>query len=128
MDLNKMASQLKMQNLYFSECSIKRALNITDNKLSMSLKQQPQKTGEHSYSIAFILTVQNSDHTLDINVCANADFELEAEDYSVEEELIKKNTVAIVFPFIRSQVTLLTSQPNMQPIIIPPINFTTIQE
>ena len=128
MDLNKMASQLKMQNLYFSECSIKRALNITDNKLSMSLKQQPQKTGEHSYSIAFILTVQNSDQTLAINICANADFELEAEDYSVEEELIKKNTVAIVFPFIRSQVTLLTSQPNMQPIIIPPINFTTIQE
>jgi preprotein translocase subunit SecB len=27
-----------------------------------------------------------------------------------------------MFPFIRSQVTLLTTQPGMTPIVLPPIN------
>ncbi len=39
---------------------------------------------------------------------------------------INKNTIAIMFPFIRSQVTLLTSQPNMCPVILPTINTSNL--
>lgn len=39
-----------------------------------------------------------------------------------EEAIINANTVAIMFPFIRSQVTLLTSQPGMTPIVLSAIN------
>ena len=39
-----------------------------------------------------------------------------------EEAIRNANTVAIKFPFIRSQVTLLTSQPGMTPIVLPAIN------
>ena len=45
-----------------------------------------------------------------------------SDDYSREASIINTNTVAIMFPFIRSQVTLLTSQPGMIPIILPAIN------
>ena len=42
------------------------------------------------------------------------------------DALVKANTVAIIFPFIRSQISLLTTQPGMKPIIMPPININSI--
>ena len=42
------------------------------------------------------------------------------------DNLINKNAIAILFPYLRSQVTLITSQPNMTPIILPPININTL--
>ena len=45
----------------------------------------------------------------------------------MEENIVKTNTVAIMFPFIRSQVTLLTTQPGMTPIVLPPINTTKFE-
>ena len=47
-------------------------------------------------------------------------------DENVYEHLIKVNTVAIIFPFIRSQVSLLTTQPGITPIMIPPINLNAL--
>ena len=57
---------------------------------------------------------------MNIELVAEAQFLYESDDYS--KEVINTNTVAIMFPFIRSQVTLLTSQPGMVPIILPAIN------
>ena len=53
---------------------------------------------------------------------ANAKFLFEADSYEREKTIIEKNTIAIMFPFVRSQVSLLTTQPNMVPIVLPPIN------
>ena len=47
-------------------------------------------------------------------------------DEQTYEHLIKANTIAIIFPFIRSQVSLLTTQPGMMPVIIPPININAL--
>jgi preprotein translocase subunit SecB len=33
--------------------------------------------------------------------------------------ILKKNSVAIMFPFIRSQVSLITTQPGMIPVQLP---------
>jgi preprotein translocase subunit SecB len=41
----------------------------------------------------------------------------------IKEILTKKNTLSIMFPYLRSQITLMTSQPNMQPVILPAINI-----
>ena len=45
-----------------------------------------------------------------------------------ESDIIKKNTVAIMFPFVRSQISLLTTQPDMVPIVLPPINTAKFEE
>jgi preprotein translocase subunit SecB len=34
--------------------------------------------------------------------------------------------VAILFPFVRSQISLITSQPGMMPVIIPAINVNAL--
>lgn len=41
-------------------------------------------------------------------------------------EKLKTNAVAIMFPYLRTQVTLLTSQPNMLPVVLPAVNINKI--
>lgn len=41
----------------------------------------------------------------------------------IREILIQKNSLAIIFPYLRTQVTLMTSQPGLQPIVLPAINI-----
>ena len=37
--------------------------------------------------------------------------------------LIERNAIAIMFPYLRSYISSLTTQPGMQPIVLPPINI-----
>lgn len=46
----------------------------------------------------------------------------------IKEDVIQKNTVAILFPYLRSEVTLITAQPDFIPIVIPPININALLE
>ena len=125
MELNEMKSNLKMKNLYFSSCSVERACKVENGECKADLQRNITKTDEHEYDIELKLSVKKSD--LLVVVITKAHFIYEAETYEKEENIIKTNTVAIMFPFIRSQVTLLTTQPGMTPIVLPPINTTKFE-
>lgn len=120
MELNKMQSNLKMENFYFSSCSVERECKVENGECHADLQRNISNIGEHEYDVELKLLVDKSD--LSVTIVAHAHFIYEAENYENEENIINSNTVAIMFPFIRSQVTLLTTQPGMTPIILPPIN------
>ena len=42
------------------------------------------------------------------------------------KRLLENNTIAILFPYLRSQLTLLSSQPGFEPIILPVINVNAL--
>lgn len=126
MDIREITSGLKMRNLYFSECSVKRECKVENGECNATLEKNIEKIEEHKYAVQLVLSVTKSD--LLLNVVANAEFELMCEDMGMESDIINTNTVAIMFPFIRSQVTLLTSQPGMTPIVLPPINTSKFTE
>lgn len=48
--------------------------------------------------------------------------------YTDEENrtLIERNTIAIMFPYLRSYVSTLTTQPGMAPIVLPPMNVVAM--
>lgn len=48
------------------------------------------------------------------------------EDVKLREQLINDNTVAIMFPFLRSAVSTLTTTANFPPLILPVINLSTL--
>ena len=120
MEISKMKSNLTMNNLYFSKCEIERSSIVEDGEYKADLQRTIRKTAEHQFEVELKLKVEKED--LYVYVIANAQFVYEADDYEKEEGIIKANTVAIMFPFIRSQVTLLTTQPGMTPIVLPPNN------
>ena len=120
MNINDMKSSLKMDNLYFKECSIRRTSAISDGEFEADLEKKIEKIGEQTYDVELKLTIGKAD--VNIVVVADAQFLYEAGSDEKEASIINNNTVAIMFPFLRSQVSLLTTQPGMYPIVLPPIN------
>lgn len=61
-------------------------------------------------------------------------FEIAASGYFIldsgkdQMRIIRQNAVAIIFPYIRSQISLLTAQPGMVPVVLPPLNIVQLLE
>lgn len=122
----------EIQNDYISEFRLKniRVTNMTFhhekqevNKLKFNF--EPTFHTESGIKVNLLGSVLDEQGDFDLKVMLEAEFECKfvgiPED--VKETLIKKNTLSIMFPYLRSQVTLMTSQPNMQPIVLPAINI-----
>jgi len=120
MNINQLRSNLKMDNFYFKNYSFCRDNKIKDGEYTIDIKKKISKQQEHVFEVEIIISVNKEDLKMDL--VAIATFTFDSNDYSNEESIIETNTVAIMFPFIRSQVTLMTSQPGMSPIVLPPIN------
>lgn len=122
MDINKMKSDLKMENFHFLECSVFRKDSIENGVLSFDLKKEINELEDGSYYVVLTLTVSKEKGDLRVKVIAAATFSMENDDVELVRSIMDTNTVAIMFPFMRSQVSLLTTQPDMTPIVLPPIN------
>ena len=122
MDINKMKSDLKMENFHFVECSITRNSIIEKGSLSFDLKKEISELDNGSYNVTLTLTITKEQGDLSVKVVASALFFMDNSDVELVRSIMETNTVAIMFPFIRSQVSLLTTQPGLTPIVLPPIN------
>ena len=122
MDINKMSSELKMESFYFAECSISRNPVIENGAIAFDLNKDIKKQGDGSYNVVLTLTANKEAGDLNIKVVASARFSMKNDDEDMVKFIMENNTVAIMFPFVRSQVSLLTTQPGMMPIVLPPIN------
>lgn len=126
MDMKAIESDLKMNYIFFPECLVKRECVIQNGSLNVDIKKNIEKNKDHEFTLKVVLKVVKND--LQVNVTCVAGFSFMGEDKDIEENLVRKNGMAIVFPFLRSQVTLLTSQPNMTPVVLPAININKILE
>lgn len=122
MDINKMKSELKMDDFHFIECSITRKAVIENGPLSFDLHKEINELEDGCYTVILTLTIDKDNADLAVKVVAAAKFRMDSEDIDLVRSIMETNTVAIMFPFIRSQVSLLTTQPGMAPIVLPPIN------
>ena len=56
-------------------------------------------------------------------------FEVTAEkDEIIKKEFSERNSIAILFPYVRALVTTFTSNANVSPLILPPINVIKYME
>ena len=117
MDINRMKSELKMDEFHFVECSITRSAIIENGPLSFDLQKEINELGDGNYSVILTLTVSKETKDLAVKVVASAKFYMDNNDIDLVRSIMDTNTVAIMFPFIRSQVSLLTTQPGMTPIV-----------
>ena len=125
MDINEIKSTLTMENFYFSRCSIERGPSIEGGKLNVNLTKRIEHIGDHKYDIELSLTIDNDD--LHLVIIAKAHFIYGGDDFSREETIVHTNTIAIMYPYVRSQVSLMTAQPGMTPIVLPPINTSKLK-
>lgn len=112
---------LKLNALVFDEIIFKRLGMHSENEL------------EISFSISIGTNISEPDvKKVSVRVSGEKreeySFEIQASGFfsyegDVSDAIIQQNAVAIVMPYIRSEVSILTAQPGVESIVLPPFNI-----
>lgn len=112
---------LKLNHLLFDEITFNRVNFKSKNDLQVEFgfAFNKRENGEFVSSIRIIGTKKDEYNFV---VRASGYFQI-SEAVEDSDILIQQNAIAIVFPYIRSQISLLTAQPDVDPVILPPMNI-----
>ncbi len=115
---------LKLDALVFDEISFKRVGMKSEEKLELKLSvnvaTNTMNPEEKRVSVR-IGGEKKGEYSFDVGASGFFTYEGSAED-----PVIQQNAAAIVMPYIRSEITLLTAQPGIEPIVLPPFNIAAM--
>ena len=92
-------------------------------KLKRDLK--PYKENGNEIEVKLICSVK-TDTKVSLNVSLVGIFENGEQNEELREEINKINTVSIMFPYLRSELSLITAQPNFPTIDLPVFNINEL--
>ena len=112
---------LKLNHLLFDEITFNRVNFKSENDLQVEFgfAFNKRENGEFVSSIRVIGT-KKDEYNFVVRVSGYFQISETVEDSNI---LIQQNAIAIVFPYIRGQISLLTAQPEVDPVILPPMNI-----
>lgn len=121
---NKIKSPLRMKDLHFEDIVFK-SYEVRENrgKLQGEFGVEKKLSRNNQSIMKLALTCR-----VFVNKIFDLNLRLIAE-FSVEEGNVEKflpAAVAIMFPYMRSQVSLMTAQPNLKPVMLPPFNINSL--
>lgn len=129
MKLKKVLSTMQMKEIYIQRSAFERkSRKISGKSLEIEFERGRKQLEDSLFQVVLNTHIHNTAEEFSIDLSVVGIFDVSKVDASVCETLLDKNTYAILFPFVRSQVTLLTSQPGMQPIVLPAININSMIE
>nr|WP_308668695.1 protein-export chaperone SecB [uncultured Agathobacter sp.] len=123
-------SSLILRKLLFDKIFFDRKGVKNDNELKFELQVQIGKNDEEIYKVTLVLNGTKQDE-YDISISVSGFFEIQMNDEiknEMVEKLINKNAVAILMPYLRSELTLLTAQPDTESVVLPPFNINNMLE
>ena len=120
-------SILRLEKVVVEDISFKRfnteAMKI-EKDAEVSFSKQLNQMEKSLYKVTVSVGI-NSNSVCNMNITMSGFFRLE-EDSTLGKRLLQTNAVAILFPYVRSQLTLLTSQPGFDPVILPVMNINAL--
>lgn len=129
MEKRDIKSVLKLDHIVFDKIVFERQGFQNENEFDFNLQSNiSQRDGSEIYRCTLLLKGHKPDeYTMEISltgffVLSNADDLSE----SMKNNLVSKNTVAILMPYLRSEVSLLTAQPNTDTVVLPVFNINNM--
>lgn len=127
-NINESKSELTLHDVFIEKLlferkdySIKR-VDVDHAKINFKRSIDDMDDNKYKVNLSINITSKNE---FEIETCISGIFEFEG-DKNFGNKLLSHNTVAILFPYLRSQITLLTSQPGFEPIVLPVININRL--
>ena len=123
----KYESILHMNHVVFDELSFERHGFKNEKKTTdFEMKVGVDKLRDGNYRVV-VDTLATRPDEYEAHVRISGYFSID-ESFKNKDILLKQNAVAILFPFIRSELTLLTTQPETQPNILPIMNIAAMMD
>lgn len=123
-------SSLILQKMVFDRIEFDRKGFKNSNELKFGLQVQIGLSEDNTYKVTLVLNGTKQDE-YNIVISLSGFFKVEVQeelDDKVIQDLINKNAVAILMPYLRSELTLLTAQPDTDSVILPPFNINKMLE
>lgn len=121
-------SVLNLKRLVFDKIEFDRKGFKNDEKLKFELQAQIGFDEDGIYKVTLVLNGAKKDE-YDIVISVSGFFRVDGQvEDKTAENLITKNAVAILMPYLRSELTLLTAQPNTESVVLPPFNINKMFE
>lgn len=117
-------SILKLENIYVESFDFSRG-EIVDNNPTIAFGRNISQKDENSSEVILQCRIDWNEETK-LNVSIKGVFSVSGENEDANRILLTRNSCAIMFPYLRSQITLLTSQLNFEPIVLPIININSL--
>lgn len=119
----KYTSSLRLKEIVVLEGNFKRTKgSLKGVELSVGVDRDIKQKSDEEYEIILNTTVADDMDKLFVAVKCMAIFETAQEN----QELIERNAIAIMFPYVRSYISILTTQPGMTPIVLPAMNIVAM--
>lgn len=122
-------SVLKMERMVFDRIEFNRTGFKNNNEIEFQFQSGvSQRNDGNVYRVNLIAKGNKKDeYVLEVSITGFFTFESADElNDQFKTSLLSKNAVAILMPYLRSQITLLTSQPEVDTVILPVFNINNM--
>lgn len=124
-------SVLQLDKIVFDKIEFKRLGFSSEKELELEIQSNiSQKQNAEIYRVTLILKGNKPEEYI-FEISLTGFFSFEAEN-AIQEELkntlVTKNAIAILMPYLRSEVSLLTAQPGIECVVLPAFNINKILE
>ena len=121
-------SVLKMDNVVFDRISFERHgfLQKEDADIEFQMGTHIVQDALGKYRVILKVTAEKAEeYTVEVQITGYCEIDECCPDKDV---LLKKNAVAILFPYVRAELSLLTAQPGTEPIVLPVVNIAAMMD
>lgn len=130
MSNEQMASALRLEKLSFENINYTRNVNAgtMPQEFEMNFNRQViAHEDQKHFRVSLKANIwSKDDDTIKLEITLVGFFFCDCEDENLKNDLVNKNSIAILFPYLRSQISLVTTQPDMPPITLQPMNIVAM--
>ena len=124
-------SIVQLKHLYFDKINFWRSgAKVSEEDLVLNFTKSYGFNEAHNRCLVRLECNihDNASEIITLSVSITGDFFCKENNFERRDLLLRKNTLAILFPYIRSQISLVTAQPGLVPIVLPPMNIESVFE
>ena len=120
---SKYESPLVLEKIEIVESTFRKRDEAIDGlELGVQVERKLNKLDDGFFEVLLETTVSDEEEKVFVNVKGRAIFSTQQENM----DILEKNTIAIMFPYIRSYISIVTTQPGMNPIVLPAMNIVAM--
>lgn len=132
MPKEQIQSVLNLERMSFERIEYSRNVNAgnipKDYEMNFTRQVLASAEGQH-FRVSLTANVWSKDEDgFKLEITLVGFFSCDCQDETLKRELLNKNAIAILFPYLRSQISLVTTQPDIQPITLQPMNIVAMFE
>lgn len=123
---NSISSVLKLKHVVFDEITFKRLgfQNKKEKKAQLGFGKHVEKIDEGEYRVSLsIKAIREKEY--EAIVVVSGYFNIPEND-PFKDRILNENAIAILFPYVRAELTLLTAQPETESLTIPVVNINAM--